>query len=97
MYTFGKAIQEIGDEEGLPYLELDKNLVEKLAIRLFSNTNLAGCKSDQDEILTKILDGEILSISQQYQLGLITDQDVIYECKNRNDIADSDAFDNLSR
>ena len=91
MNTLYKALEEYGDGEGLEMQDIPKRLLEPFAIKLFSNTPLAGDKGKQDEILDTMIN-QRQTIQQQYDMGLI-DDDYILELAERWDNEDNPLLD----
>jgi hypothetical protein len=87
MNTLYKALEEYGDGEGLEMQDIPKRLLELFAIKLFSNTPLAGDKGKQDEILDTMIN-QNQTIQQQYDMGLI-DDDFMLELSERYDNEDN--------
>jgi hypothetical protein len=72
MNTLYKALEEYGDGEGLEMQDIPQRLLETFAIKLFTDTSLAGDKGKQDEILDTMIN-QRQTIQQQYDMGLIDD------------------------
>lgn len=82
-----QALEEYGTGEGLEMQDIPKRLLEPFAIKLFSNTPLAGDKGKQDEILDTMIN-QRQTIQQQYDMGLI-DDDFMLELSERYDNEDN--------
>lgn len=66
-------------------------VLDKIAVKLFSNTPATGDKGMQDEILVDIF--EYLTIRQLYNLGFLPDSWVEEEFGNQEKLGDSYAQD----
>jgi hypothetical protein len=67
-----QALEEYGDGEGLEMQDIPKRLLDNFAIKLFTDTPLAGDKGKQDEILDTMIN-QRQTIQMQYDMGLIDD------------------------
>jgi len=82
-----QAFLDYGEGQGLEMQDIPKRLLEPFAIKLFTNTSLAGDKGKQDEILDTMIN-EIQTIQMQYDMGLI-DDDYMLELSERWDNGDN--------
>jgi hypothetical protein len=82
-----QALEEYGDGEGLEMQDIPKRLLEPFAIKVFSNTPLAGDKGKQDEILDTMIN-QNQTIQQQYDMGLIDDDFMLELSEIWNNIHD---------
>jgi hypothetical protein len=67
-----QAFLDYRDSEGLEMQDIPQRLLEPFAIKLFTDTPLAGDKGKQDEILDTMIN-QRQTIQQQYDMGLIDD------------------------
>lgn len=72
MNTLYKALEEYGTGEGLEMQDIPQRLLDNFAIKLFTDTSLAGDKGKQDDILDTMIN-QRQTIQQQYDMGLIDD------------------------
>jgi hypothetical protein len=87
MDTLYKTLEEYGDGEGLEMQDIPQRLLEPFAIKLFTDTSLAGDKGKQDEILDTMIN-QRQTIQMQYDMGLI-DDDLMLELAENWDNEDN--------
>lgn len=71
------ALIDAQDCEGFRWNEIPEELKAQVAIRLFLGTPLAGDKGRQDEILSKMVDETVLSVKDQLELGIISEEMIV--------------------
>jgi hypothetical protein len=87
MNTLYKALEEYGNGEGLEMQDIPKRLLDNFAIKLFTDTSLAGDKGKQDEILDTMIN-QRQTIQMQYDMGLIDDDFMLELAEIWNNIHD---------
>ena len=63
--------------EGFRWNQIPEELKAEIAIRLFLGTPFAGDKGRQDEILSKMVDETVLSVKDQLDLGIISEEMIV--------------------
>ena len=78
------ALIDAEDCEGFRWNQIPEELKAQVAIRLFLGTPLAGDKGRQDEILSKMVDESVLSVKDQLDLGIISEEMIVEWYDNNN-------------